>query len=448
MNRQISWRGFSPPGNRSTKVHETTLTAFRVVRVFSWIDFSFGIALLFCLGASGAAAAPCRLTSAQQDIWVARGINALVRSARATYHDEDVRERYERVIKGIARTIKRCQLDAGTGGESGSDFGRRYPEFLEYVRLLSMSLQDDRELGFEVSDGTYFAETSQYTTIPDFLLAPSFLRSVSRFESLPKAKAFLREINAGRAEGDRLIFFSYRSRHLGTPDNPNSFRRLLILVPGNAAQQVPEKWVQFGVPDPRAPASVRNTSVVAVLPGPDQTTNVYFKDYYRTYPRNGSITVKGRWELGEGDDSCVECHKSGVLPIFPAKGSVSPDEQPLVEAVNERFRSYSPARFDKYLDLNKFGPGLGSTRPGESGAHKLNTAACTSCHNAKGLGALNWPMDSTLISSFVKGGRMPQGSDLRPDERAQLYGKLIQDYFAIDDARPGILKAWLLGKLR
>jgi hypothetical protein len=311
-----------------------------------------------------------------------------------------------------------------------------------------MSLQADRELGFEVSDGTYFTETSQYTTIPDFLLAPSFLRSVSRFESLPKAKAFLREMNAGRAKGDQLIFFSYRSRHLGTPDNPNSFRRLLIVVPGNAAQQVPEKWVQFGVPDPRAPASVRNTSVVAVLPGPDQTTNVYFKDYYRTYRRNGSITVKGRWELGEGDDNCAECHKSGVLPIFPVKGSVSPDEQPLVEAVNERFRSYGPARFDKYLDLNKFGPGLGSTRPGESGVHKLNTAPCTACHNAKGLGALNWPMDSTLISSFVKGGRMPQGSDLRPDERAQLYRQLIQDYFAIDDARPGILKAWLLGKLR
>ena len=435
---------FPRPKKRSTKLHETTPTRFRAVRVNSWIAFSFGIplALIICFAAPTASAAPCRLTNAQQEIWVARSINDLVRTARATYHNEDLRERYQRVINGIAGTIKTCEL--------GTDrtFANRYPEFIEYVWLLSMSLRADRELGFEVSDGTYFAETSQYTTIPDFLLAPGFLRSVSRFESLAKAKALLREINAGRAEGDRLIFFSYKSRHLGTPDNPNSFRRLLIVVPGNIAQHVPEKWVQFGIPDPRSPASVRNTSVVAVLPGPDRTTNVYFKDYYRTYRRNGSITIKGRWELGEGDDSCVECHKSGVLPIFPVKGSVSPDEQPMVEAVNQRFVGYGPARFGKYLDLNKFGPGLGSARPGDAGGRKLNTAPCISCHHAKGLGALNWPMDSTLISSFVEGGRMPLGAELRPHERTQLYRQLIEDYFAIDDARPGILKAWLLGKLR
>lgn len=413
-------------------------TSQRIGRVVS-------LAFAFCIGVLGVSAAPCQRVSSQQDLWVARSVNDLVRAARATYDNEDARQRYQRVINGIAGTINRCKLESDTI-ELG--LAARYPEFLEYVRLLSMSLRDDRELGFEVSDGTYFAETSRYTTIPDFLLTPDFLGYVSRFESLPKAKAFLREINAGRPEGQQLIFFSYRSRHLGTPDNPNSFRRLLIVVPGNETKQVPEKWVQFGIPDPRAPRSVRNASVVAVVPGLDQTTNVYFKDYYRTYRRNGSITVKGRWELGEGDDNCVECHKSGVLPIFPVKGSVSPDEQPLVEAVNARFLSYGPARFDKYLNLDKFGPGLGSSRPGASGNHKLNTAACVSCHHGKGLGALNWPMDSTLIGSFVKGGRMPEGSDLRPLERTQLYRQLIQDYFAIEDAQPGILKAWLLGKLR
>ncbi len=398
--------------------------------------------LWFCFGASGISAAPCQRTRAQRDLWVARTVNNLVRAARATYQNEDARDRYEQMIDGIASTIKRCQLT------DDRQFASRYPEFFEYVRILALANQDDRELGFEVSDGVYFAETGKYTTIPDFLLTPNFLRSVSRFESLPKAKALLREINAGRAAGDQLLFFSYRSRHLGTPDNPDSFRRLLIVVPGNAAQRVPEKWVQFGIPDPRAPASVRNVSVVAVLPAWNQTTNVYFKDYYRTYRRNGSVKIKGRWELGEGDDNCVECHKSGVLPIFPAKGSVSRDELPLVEAVNQRFLGYGPARFGKYLDLKKFGPGLGSTRPGQSVAEKFNTSACTSCHHANGLGALNWPMDSTLISSFVKSGRMPMGSQLPRAEHAKLYRQLIQDYFAIDEARPGVLKAWLMGKTR
>ena len=126
------------------------------------------------------------------------------------------------------------------------------------------------------------------------------------------------------------------SRHLGTPDNPNSYRRLLIVVPGNKANNLPEKWVQFGIPDPRRPESVATfqssqSSRVTAIP-----VNVYFKDYFRTYRRNGSTTVKGRWELGEGDDNCVSCHKSGVLPIFPEAGSVSHDEKEFVESVNER----------------------------------------------------------------------------------------------------------------
>src|SRR6185369_11252026 len=190
--------------------------------------------------------------------------------------------------------------------------------------------QDDHELGFEISDKQYFAETSQYTSIPDFLMTPAFLGLVSRFENLPAAKSFLNDLNRTRAPKEQLLFFSYQSRHLGTPDNPDSYRRLLIVVPGDIARSLPEKWVQFGVPDPGRPRSVRNVSVVAVMLNSDEGANVYFKDYFRTYRRGGSISVKGRWELGEGDDPCVTCHKSGVLPIFPEAGSVSREEMPLV----------------------------------------------------------------------------------------------------------------------
>ena len=43
---------------------------------------------------------------------------------------------------------------------------------------------------------------------------------------------------------------------------------------------------------------------------------------------------------------------------------------------------------------------------------------------------------------------MPFGSELRLLERAELYRKLIQDYFDTDEANPGVLKSWLLGRLR
>lgn len=403
-------------------------------------------------GKAGVAATPCEQikSQSQRDNWVTGRVNALILAARAAYERDSAQTAYERILDGITTTMRQCGLT------HDSDFVKRYPEFVEFVNTLALERQSDHELGFTVPDKVYFAETLQYVEIPDFLLNPAFLRAVSRRASLQQAKAMLRELNAARAADDQLLFFSYQSRHLGTPDNPDSFWRLLIVVPGNAAQQVPEKWVQFGVPDPRARAPVRNVSVVSVVPAAAGTTNVYFKDYFRTYRRNGSITIKGRWELGEGDDNCAMCHKSGVLPIFPVAGTVSRDELEMVEIVNQRFLKYTRPRFDKYLDASKLGPGIGSTTaaslnhsvPVSGSALATGGVQCGACHQPNGLGSLNWPMDRVLISSYVKGGQMPFGSKLQPVERNRLYQKLIQEYFAVDEAKPGILKAWLLGRRR
>jgi len=409
------------------------------------------IVLVLCFPvASVVAATPCDRIKSQRDTWVKGRVNALILAARAAYERDSAQTAYERQLDSITATMRQCGL------ARENDFVERYPEFVQFVTTLSLERQAGHELGFTVADSVYFAETRQYTTIPDFLLSSAFLRAVSRNETLRQAKTMLRELNVARAADDKLLFFSYKSRHLGTPDNPDSFWRLLIVVPGNAAQSVPEKWVQFGVPDPRAGAPIRNVSVVAVVPAAEGATNVYFKDYFRTFRRNGSITIKGRWELGEGDDNCAMCHKSGVLPIFPVDGSVSRDELEMVEIVNQRFLKYSKPRFDKYLDASKLGPGLGSTTP--DGLHNSapisgsaiasNGVQCGACHQPNGLGSLNWPMDRVLISSYVKGGQMPFGSKLQAAERNRLYQKLIQEYFAVDEANPGILKAWLLGRRR
>jgi len=57
-------------------------------------------------------------------------------------------------------------------------------------------------------------------------------------------------------------------------------------------------------------------------------------------------------------------------------------------------------------------------------------------------------MDKTIVSSFVKGGRMPLGATLTQPERAELYRSLVSEYFSTDDTYPGTLKSFLLGKLR
>ena len=379
-------------------------------------------------------ASPCFKTTGQEDLWVRRNIDRLITKARAAYEDETAQRAYIRTLTEISSTIKQCRLT------EDSHFASRYSDFGEWIRVLSLDQQKDHELGFEISDKAYFESTRPFVSIPDFLLTPEFLRSVKHFETLGNAKGLLRAINGTRPKDQQLLFFSYESRHLGTPDSDNSYRRLLIVVPGDPQQNVPEKWVQFGIADPGMKTPTRNLSVVAVVSGPDKITNTYFKDYFRTYRRDGSVTVKGRWELGEGDDNCVKCHKSGVLPIFPVDGSVAAEEKTVVEAVNRRFLAYGAPRFGGYLEPAKFGPGLGLSRP------PMKSSDCGECHQPNGLGSLNWPMDSVLISSFVDGGRMPLGSNLKERERNELYKELIDDYFSIDEIRPGILKAWLLGR--
>jgi hypothetical protein len=415
---------------------------------------SFRLSMIaFCLLLVGNApcAAPCARAKSSPDAWVNAKVDALIRAAHAAYDNDEALPAYQRVLNSIAAAMRQRKLSEDDG------FASRYREFVEYIQAASLDQQPGHQLGFIVPDKQYFAETRQYVQIPEFLMNQSFLRSVSRYETLDQAKSFLRLLNSTRAPDEQLIFFSYKSRHLGTPDNDDSYRRLLIVVPGNAATGVPEKWVQFGVTDPKARIRIRNLSVISAVVGSDGTFNAYFKDFYRTYHRDGSISIKGRWELGYGDDNCARCHKSGILPIFPEADSVSLSEQPAVLAVNQRFMTYGSPRFDKYLDERKFGPGLSSAsleaRKQRFGAGFGETVVgramtCTTCHQHEGLGALNWPMDPVVISSYIKGGQMPFGNKLKGSERDELYEKLIQEYFATDDGNPGILKSWLLGKLR
>lgn len=417
-------------------------------RIVSCLRIAVVIGVLL-LTANAAPAARCALVKAQPDTWIATQIDALVRTAGGAYQSDNALPAYERTLDRINNTIRQCRLS------SDPNLTARYQTFFDYLEAASLDRQPDHELGFLVPDEQYFAETRQFVEIPDFLLDPAFLRSVSRFETLGRAKAFLRQLNSRRGPNDQLIFFSYKSRHLGTPDNDASYGRLLIVIPGSVEHNRPDKWVQFGVPDPGARARVRNVSVVTAVTAIDGTFNAYFKDYYRTYRRDGSITIKGRWELDEGDDNCAMCHKSGILPIFPVRGSVSADEQQFVALVNERFRTYGSPRFGGYLDPRKLGPGLSSASledrlrrfgPDFEGTTAAGAMVCSSCHRSERLGALNWPMDKILIRSYVTGGQMPFGHELKLLDRRDLYAKLIQEYFATDKDDPGILKLWLLGK--
>lgn len=384
----------------------------------------------------------------QSDQWTLNQIDRLVSAAHAACESNPRLPAYHKLLRQLTTTMEREKL------RENADFLRRWPRFVEYVETASLDTRPDHQLGFNVTDKRYFAETRNYVQIPSFLLDPEFLRWASRSETLEKAKHYLTGLNTSREPEQRLTFFSYRSRHLGTPDNNDSFLRLLVVVPGDADQRAPEKWVQFGVTDAGEKNLVRNISVVSALLNGDGSFDSYFKDYYRIYRRGEPIQIKGRWELGYGDDNCAQCHKTGVLPIFAEEHSVAADEEQAVQQVNKRFRSYGRPRFGKYLDEQKFGPGLASadpaTRSQRFGSAFVNSPVagamiCSRCHQEQKLGELNWPLSPKVVRSFIRGGKMPPHQELNASQRNELYTKLLEEYFATDAANPGILKSWLLG---
>jgi len=239
--------------------------------------FALSIVIFSLLVVGKAAhASPCARVKSEPDTWIITKVDGFVRAARAAFESDNAVPAYHRVLDQIADSIRKCRLSEDEA------FMGRHRVFVEYIEAASLERRPDHRLGFRVPDEEYFEETRQHVQIPGFLLDQAFLRSVSAFETLERAKSFLRQLNLNRGPSEQLIFFSYTSRHLGTPDNHDSYRRLLIVVPGDIEKGLPEKWVQFGISDPGARARVRNVSVVAAMSDTDGTSNIYFKDYYRS----------------------------------------------------------------------------------------------------------------------------------------------------------------------
>src|SRR5882724_4081415 len=72
-------------------------------------------------------AVPCALPKSQPESWVTTKVNVLVQAARAAYEDDVRQPAYDRVIQGIADTLRQCKLSEDEG------FVKRYRQFVEYI---------------------------------------------------------------------------------------------------------------------------------------------------------------------------------------------------------------------------------------------------------------------------------------------------------------------------
>ena len=400
-------------------------------------------------------AADCPTSSQEWATWRRQMARDLVRAMRGIF---DLNTRSVESAAPVVREWKNCEPEATRAAASVQSC----PDNLStYMHALWLRTEKGYRGGYRVSDASYYEKADAMTAIPAELQAPELLRQVTQFGRLARAKSYLQRLNQSRPDDQKMVFFSYRSQHLGTPDNIEAFGRLLVVVPGN-----PEKWIQYGVPEfPRQ--SVRNVSIVAVDRQPDGAQDVYFRDRAVIRDDNERLVLQGRFELGVGVDACVDCHKAGVNPIFPTPGSVSADELALIDQVNRRFLTYVPPSFHGDYDPSWFGPGLGTFRPNASpdvlrqrvrealGTHGEAASAdqvesvaqhvnCAECHQPSFLEPLNAPLNPKMLRSYVLGGQMPPGANLTPPEKQALVDVLLDDYFSSGPPEDGILMDWLL----
>ncbi len=352
--------------------------------------------------------------------------------------------------------------------KSNADLVASLMNLKRFTSARSVEGLDHFAMGFNVQDAQYFQETSAFTAVPADLQTPDILSAFSDPKRTDDAIKMLESLNKSYASNAQMIFFRYTSQHLTTPDASRVFGRILILVPGVDDTQGSkiDRWVQFGVPE-EGNGHTQNVSVVAVVTHRDKTTDIYFKDHFRMFDKN-AIYLKSRFDVNGTGDSCVACHKSGVLPIFPMPGSLASIDQPKLDAVNRLFRQYGPPSFGGYLNPADEGPGLGATDDAatamrtpdffaqcttglalenstDSHLKISNAMTCANCHNSKRLGDLNYPLNTTEIDSYVRAGLMPPKSQLNANEREGLLRCLKAEYLGTDSTRPALLLNWLRG---
>jgi hypothetical protein len=358
-------------------------------------------------------------------------------------------------VRAIAKVFATCYPQAQTLIQNTPHLAEQLAHLKGFAETRKNEDLPGWQLGFNVPDAQYFRDTGAWTDVPAELQDQTLLQAFSDPARIDEGLKILENLNAALPPEKKMIFFRYTSQHLATPDESQVYGRVLIVVPGD-----PERWVQFGVPEVGKPKT-KNLSVVAVKTDANGDKHVYLKDHYRMV-EGGQIHLRDRFDATHVSDNCTNCHKSGVLPIFPKPGSFSPLDAGKIDAVNKRFKTYLPADFGGYIDLTKLGIGIGPVGPA---AEQLRTAdfmkicagsgtspesvqrikssmTCAKCHNTDDLGELNYPVNRILLKSFVLGGKMPPKNDLTAPERQGLVNCLEAEYFGVDNASPNVLLNW------
>lgn len=208
-------------------------------------------------------------------------------------------------------------------------------------------------MGMNISDEDYFKANSEIMSvesIPEPLRSKDFLNEIGRLESVDKAIMNLEK----QLKGKEPIIYKSNTLHPGIAldglderlvvnINENGCNKTYILSLPSEKARKPKQMGFFGIcnNDPKTGKK---------LDEPIQ----FIGDYWRVY-KDGDVSVGTRFKdrvKGEGE-TCISCHTNGPILIRSEENKNSASSLEKEEIVNNRFKSFSKAKFVSYDNKEK-----------------------------------------------------------------------------------------------
>jgi hypothetical protein len=355
-------------------------------------------------------------------------------------------------------------------------------------------------LGLTVEDVTYWSIAQQYVGFPDLLKSQPFLEAMSNASTYRVAVDMIAKQNQTLPPNRKWIVLPFLAQFVQSVDGL-TYGRMLILVPNVPAPRggLVDKWVLFSIatPDLAPDLNVQSVSMISVY---QKSVGKGFESYPVDFlrqrdPQTKKISIVPTVLTPERPSkNCYDCHKTSIVPIYPAleyrfnsNGTLVPKSVGvgIVPAqVNQLILGYGAQSYAGVEDLDAYGPSLGpidwkrSDKDIQRIAQSLGITLsplsyvtvksamnCVECHDSSfsrinylqaarsNRDPLAFERHEGLLQTYIEEGWMPPGpgpelttNTLTLDERKVLWKALTMEYLDLD-RQSGIFVDWLRGKV-
>lgn len=342
-------------------------------------------------------------------------------------------------------------------------------------------------LDMDITDRQYLGFIAPNVQFPDLLRSQEFLHLMKKPDGYREAVRMIEAQNATLPGEKKWVVQPFRAQFIKSVDK-TTYGRMLVLVPNvrSASGKILDRWILFAIatPDMEAPEEL-SVSMIATVRDPAKpgTHKAYAADFLRIQnPQTERIDILPNYLFNlNPSKNCYDCHKTGVLPIFPKTVyRFGPDGRLVADPAGAKgLTSMSERLVQMYgktdwvhMDSGDFGPALGDSRD-RSDAFVLEATSgldlpsasipkireamnCVRCHGD--LVKIDYPLavrtdrdiksfetKKGMVQTYVESGLMPPNNTLSSAERQGLWRCLMKEYFD-SSTQAGSFVEWLRGE--